>query len=545
MYKYDEVDVNFINQRSNQFTKQVERYFDNELDDDQFRSIRLRNGLYQELHAYMLRVAIPYGTINSQQLVQLAHIADKYDRGYGHFTTRQNIQFNWIKLSQITEIIADLAKVDMHAIQTSGKVMRNITADPLSGIREDEVADARPYCELIRQWFTVHPEFSWLPGKFKIAINGSERDEIGLQFHDLGLQVVLNDDNELGFSVYVGGGLGAAPMLAPNIKSFVPEQDILSYIESVLRVYNLIGQRSNDKRLRIKFLVKKLGIERFSELVERDWLASKGDDDIKLNAVKLNKIKQEFSLPIEPIKSITNNTTVDFNYSIWKNNNVISNKIDGYSIVYISLSQLGSAPGNIYSEQLIQLSKLASSYSLGEVRTTKKQDVVLPYVRNQDLYVLWQQLELFDLSSPHNSTLAHIVACPGADYCSLAKTESISVAQRVQQRLNENGILFETGELGLHISGCENSCAHHHVADIGLLGLNKGEENFYQITLGGGTKHKTVLGKKIGRAVSSDNVIDAVEKIVGVYIKNRKPDENFNQVFNRIGIQLFKESVYA
>jgi sulfite reductase (NADPH) hemoprotein beta-component len=545
MYKYNDNDVKFVDQRHHQFKKQVTRYFDNELSDDQFRSVRLRNGLYQELHAYMLRVLIPYGTLNSEQLNQLGLIAEKYDRGYGHFTTRQNIQFNWIDLLQINEIIKDLASVDMHAIQSSGKVVRNIAADPLSGIRKDEIADARPYCELIRQWFTLHPEFSWLPGKFKMAINGSEHDEIGIQFNDLGLQLVLNDNDELGFSVYVGGGLGAAPMLAKKIKSFVPEKDILSYLESVLRVYNLFGKRDNDKRLRIKFMVRSLGVENFSDLVERDWISSRDDDEVKLKISQLNKIKKDFLIPIKPITSKNKDKKVDFNYTIWKSNNVSENKVKGYSIVSVSLTQIGSAPGNIDSNQLRHLSVLASKYSLNEIRTTKNQDIIFPYVRNQDLFELWQQLEILDLSSPHNSTFAHIVSCPGADYCSLAKAVSIPVSQRIQNRFIENELLFEVGELNLHISGCENSCAHHHVADIGLLGLNKAKKDYYQITLGGRTKNNTKLGKKLGRAIASVDVVDAVEKIVNVYLNNKQQGENFNQLFNRIGIKLFKEAVYA
>ena len=545
MYKYDKRDIDFLNQRVNQFSKQVSRYFKKELDDDQFRSVRLRNGLYKELHAYMLRVAIPYGTINSEQLEQLAYIADKYDKGYGHFTTRQNIQFNWIDLPQITDLLADLAKVGLHAIQTSGKVVRNITADPLSGIRADEVADARPYCELIRQWFNLHPEFSWLPGKFKIAVNGSKSDEIGLEFHDLGLQIVLNDKNELGFAVYVGGGLGAAPMLATKIKSFVAEQDILSYIESVLRVYNLKGRRDNANRVRIKFLVKQLGGEKFSDLVEQYWLLSKDDKQLKLNTHQLNNLKKDFALAIKPITNVVTNNKVDFNFSIWKNSNVILNKVEGYSIVTISLTKLGAVPGNVSAIQLRHLAKLASKYSLDEVRTTKKQDLVFPFVKNEQVFELWSELQIYDLESPHKNTFSHIVACPGADYCSLAKTISIGVAQDIQKRFYDNNLLLEIGELDLHISGCENSCAHHHVADIGLLGLNKGNNAFYQITLGGATKHKTVLGKKIGRAISANEVVDVVEKIVNVYLENKAADEHFNQVFKRIGIQPFKDRVYA
>ncbi len=545
MYQYNDNDTQFLKQRVGQFSKQVNRYLERELNDDQFRSLRLRNGLYEELHAYMLRVAIPYGTLNAKQLQQLAYIADKYDKGYAHLTTRQNIQFNWIQLTQMGEILADLAKVNLHAIQTSGKVVRNITADPLSGIRVDEIADARPYCELIRQWFTLHPEFSWLPGKFKIAINGAKFDEIGLEFHDLGLQLNVNDKNQLGFSVYVGGGLGAAPMLAVKIKQFVAEQDVLSYLESVLRVYNLKGQRDNAKRLRIKFLVKKLGGEKFAELVEEDWLLSRNDSALKLNLPQLNAIKKDFELPIKPVKNTATENKVDFNFSIWKNNNVIANKVSGYSIVTISLTKLGSTPGNVAAEELRQLAKLAEYYSLGEIRTTKKQDLILPFVKNDDVFKLWYALKIYDLNSPHNNTFAHIVACPGADYCSLAKAVSISVAQRIQQRFHENNLLFEIDGLNLHISGCENSCAHHHVADIGLLGLNKGRQSYYQITLGGSTKYKTVLGKKIGRAISVYKIVDAVEDIVNVYLENKAQGENFSQVLKRIGIQIFKERVYG
>lgn len=545
MYKYDNIDTQFLNQRVVQFSKQVDRYSKKELNDDQFRSVRLRNGLYEELHAYMLRVAIPYGSINAEQLQQLADIADKYDRGYGHFTTRQNIQFNWIQLSDITNILQDLADVGLHAIQTSGKAVRNITADPLSGVRDNEIADARPYSELIRQWFTLHPEFSWLPAKFKIAINGAELDEIGLKFHDLGLQVLRNNKDQLGFAVYAGGGLGAAPMIGAKIKDFVFEKDILSYLESVLRIYNLKSRRDNVKRARIKFLVKELGANKFSELVERDWQGSRVDKNLELNYARLEKFKSDFDLPIKSLQNGIIEDSLDFNFSIWKNNNVSENKVDGYSVISISLTQFGSTPGNIDSNQLRQLAKLALKYSSNEVRSTKGQDIVFPFVKNTDLFSLWQELVLFDLSSPHHATFAHIVACPGADYCSLAKAPSISVSQRIQERFSDNGLLFEIKGIDLHISGCENACAHNHVADIGLLGLNKGGVDYYQIALGGSTKQKTVLGKKIGRAISTEDIVDVIEKIVNVYLENRKHSEDFCAVFERIGVEKFKERVYV
>jgi sulfite reductase (NADPH) hemoprotein beta-component len=545
MYKYDNLDSQFLGERVEQFTKQIDRYKKNELDEDQFRSLRLRNGLYKELHANMLRVAIPYGVINSKQLNQLALIANKYDKGYGHFTTRQNIQFNWIDLADMPNILKDLADAGLHAIQTSGKSIRNITADPLSGVRTDEIADARPYSEIIRQWFTLHPEFSWLPAKFKIAINGIKTDQIGMKFHDIGLQIVRNENKELGFAVYAGGGLGAAAMLAQEVKSFVPEEDILSYLESLLRTYNLQGRRNNPKKGRIKFLVKELGKDKFSELVEKDWLLSKDNKELKLNFAKLKKLQDNFKIPIKPKAYSNKNTDVDFNFSIWRKNNVRENKISGYSVIFVSLSQINSAPGDISHQQLKALAKLVLKYSCDEARITKKQDIVLPFVKNEDVYELWQKLNLIDLSSPHNDTFAHIVSCPGLDYCSLAKTTSIPIAKQIQNRFNENGLLFEAGNLSLHISGCENSCSHHHVADIGLLGLNKNEDAFYQITLGGNTKDDTELGKRLGRAVSQDEVIDVVEKIVKVYLANKEEEESFNKVFKRIGIAPFKDSVYA
>ena len=544
MYQYSPEDTKFLVERVDQFEKQLKRHLDGDLDAAKFRSLRLRNGLYMELHAHMLRVAIPYGTLNTIQLRALADVADKYDRGFGHFTTRQNIQYNWIELSEIANLLRELSSVGLHAIQTSGKATRNITADPLSGLTEGEIADARPYCELIRRWLNLHPEFSWLPGKFKIAINGAKLDETALRVHDLGLRLIRNKEGELGFTVYVGGGLGAAAMVAAETASFVPVEDILSYLESAMRIYNLKGRRDHLKKLRIKFLVRELGAKEYSQLVDEDWKQTRDDPELKLNLTHLSELEKDFALPIKPLALDGFVDKVDFNYSIWKKNNVRAHKVSGHSIVNISLTKLGKAPGDATSEQMRILADLADQYSYSELRTTKRQTIVFPYVRKDQVFDLWQSLEKYGLASPHQGTLAQIVACPGCDYCDLAKAGSIPIATRVQQRFDDMDKLLDIGDLNINISGCENSCAHHHVADIGLLGMQKNGEEYYQITVAGETLHKTVIGKKLGPSVSGDNVVDAVEDIVNVYLDNREEEEKFTEVFKRIGIKPFKEKVY-
>ena len=544
MYQYSPEDSKFLVERVDQFEKQLKRHLDGDLDAAKFRSLRLRNGLYMELHAHMLRVAIPYGTLNTTQLRALADVADKYDRGFGHFTTRQNIQYNWIELSEIANLLRELSSVGLHAIQTSGKATRNITADPLSGLTEGEIADARPYCELIRRWFNLHPEFSWLPGKFKIAVNGAKLDETALRVHDLGLRLVRNNEGELGFTVYVGGGLGAAAMVAAETASFVPVEDILSYLESAMRIYNLKGRRDHLKKLRIKFLVRELGAEEYSRLVDEDWKQTRDDPELKLNLTHLSELEKDFALPITPLVLDDFEDKVDFNYSIWKKNNVRAHKISGHSIVNVSLTKLGAAPGDATSEQMRILADLADQYGYSELRTTKRQTIVFPHVRKDQVFDLWQSLEKYGLASPHQGTLAQIVACPGGDYCDLAKAVSIPIATRVQQRFDDMDKLLDIGDLNINISGCENSCAHHHVADIGLLGMQKNGEEYYQITVAGETLYKTVIGKKLGPSVSGDNVVDAVEDIVNVYLDNREEEEKFTEVFKRIGIKPFKEKVY-
>jgi len=544
MYQYSPEDSKFLVERVDQFEKQLKRHLDGDLDAAKFRSLRLRNGLYMELHAHMLRVAIPYGTLNTTQLRALADVADQYDRGFGHFTTRQNIQYNWIELSEIANLLRELSSVGLHAIQTSGKATRNITADPLSGLTEGEIADARPYCELIRRWFNLHPEFSWLPGKFKIAVNGAKLDETALRVHDLGLRLVRNNEGELGFTVYVGGGLGAAAMVAAETASFVPVEDILSYLESAMRIYNLKGRRDHLKKLRIKFLVRELGAGEYSRLVDEDWKQTRDDPELKLNLTHLSELEKDFALPIKPLVLDDFEDKVDFNYSIWKKNNVRAHKISGHSIVNVSLTKLGAAPGDATSEQMRILADLADQYGYSELRTTKRQTIVFPHVRKDQVFDLWQSLEKYGLASPHQGTLAQIVACPGGDYCDLAKAVSIPIATRVQQRFDDMDKLLDIGDLNINISGCENSCAHHHVADIGLLGMQKNGEEYYQITVAGETLYKTVIGKKLGPSVSGDNVVDAVEDIVNVYLDNREEEEKFTEVFKRIGIKPFKEKVY-
>lgn len=545
MYKYSEDDTAFLTQRVEQFEKQLKRYLSGDLEDNKFRSLRLRNGLYMELHAHMLRVAIPYGVINSEQLRALAYVADKYDRGFGHFTTRQNIQFNWIELPEIADLLRDLSYVGMHAIQTSGKAVRNITADHFSGLTKDEIEDARPYCELIRRWFNIHQEFSWLPGKFKIAINGAKLDETALQIHDLGLKLIRNEKGKLGFKSYIGGGLGAAPMVAPEIHSFINIEDIISYLESALRVYNLKGRRDNAKRLRIKFLVRKHGAEEFRKMIDEDWQYGKNNNKLKLNMQELAKLKKDFVLPIKPIELKDFKDKIDIDYSIWKRNNVRGHKLSGYSIVNISLTQLGAAPGDATSKQMRIIADLADKYSCSEARTTKRQNLVLPYVRKDNLYDLWQELKQAELASPHLGTLADIVSCPGGDYCDLANAVSIPIAQQIQKCFNDIDKLHNIGLININISGCENSCAHHHIADIGLLGLKKSGEEYYQITIAGETLDETNIGTKLGRSISKDEVVKVVKTIVGVYLNNREETESFVNAFKRIGIEPFKEAVYG
>lgn len=544
MYKYSEEDTTFLTERVDQFEKQLKRHLSGELDISKFRNLRLRNGLYMELHAHMLRVAIPYGVLNSEQLRAFAHVADKYDKGFGHFTTRQNIQFNWIKLPEIADLLRELSYVGMHAIQTSGKAVRNITADPFSGLTKDEVEDARPYCELIRRWFNIHQEFSWLPGKFKIAVNGSKLDETALQIHDLGLKLVKNEKNELGFKSYIGGGLGASAMVAPEIHSFIKIEDIISYLESALRVYNLKGRRDNTRRLRIKFLVHKLGAKEFKKMVDEDWQYGKNNPKLKLNIDELKKLKKDFSLPIKAVDLKGFKDKIDINYSIWKKNNVREHKLKGYGIVNISLTELGAAPGDANSKQMRVIADLADKYSHSELRTTKRQNLVFPYVRKDNMYALWQELKIHKLASPHLGTLADIVACPGGDYCDLANAVSIPIAQQIQKRFDDIDKLENIGSININISGCENSCAHHHIADIGLLGLKKSGEEYYQITIAGETLHNTNIGTKLGRSVSKADVVDAVETIVKVYLDNRE-EENFVNTFARIGIEPFREKVYG
>ena len=565
MYKYSERDVEFLNNNVSQFSKQLKRHLNNELDCEKFKSLRLRNGLYKQLHAYMLRIAVPYGEMNSKQLRALALIADKYDKGYGHFTTRQNIQFNWIKLEEVPAIFKELAKVGMHAMQTSGKLVRNITADYMAGICEDEIADPRPYCEIIRKWFTMHPEFSWLGGKFKIAVNGANDDRTAFRFNDLGLKIVRNSNNELGFEIYVGGGLGAAAMVGEKIRSFLPTTHILSYIESILRVYNFYGRRDHPKRNRIKFLVRLMGIAKFKQMVEDDWNIVKTqqesdiDDskapslsqlhrtraELQLADENLAKVVKDFTLPIKPINLDNYKESSDSDYKIWRMNNVCKSKVNGYFAATISLAAIGKKKGNINSKQLNALAVLIDKYSCGEIRSTIKQNLVVPHVRRDELYGLWQDLDTLNLADPHLNTIANIVCCPGADYCSLAKTYSISLTTRIQQKFSQMNELLDSNGLSLNISGCENSCAHHHVADIGLLGLNKGGKDFYQITLAGRQGDNSAIGKKLGASINADDVVTTVEKIVAVYTKHKHKKENFSQVFDRIGMGLFKEAVYG
>jgi sulfite reductase (NADPH) hemoprotein beta-component len=544
MYRYDEYDQSIVDARVEEFRDQVARRLSGELSEDQFKPLRLMNGLYLQLHAYMLRVAVPYGTMDSRQMRMLGHIARKYDRGYGHFTTRQNIQFNWIKLAETPDILAELATVEMHAIQTSGNCIRNISSDQFAGAAADEIADPRPWAELLRQWSTFHPEFSYLPRKFKIAVIGASEDRAAVQLHDIGLQVRRDDAGEIGFRVFVGGGMGRTPMIAPVIRDFVAAGDLLSYVEACLRVYNRYGRRDNMYKARIKILVHEIGADEYRRQAEEEFLHVKtlGLDP---PAGEFDRIAAFFAPPAFETGLTDEIDRSDPDFAVWVDQNVRAHKAPGYAIVTISLKPTGGIPGDATADQIDLMADLAERHSFDELRVTHAQNIVLPHVRKADLYAIWQQLDAAGLATPNLDLISDIIACPGLDYCSLANARSIPVAQKIAQRFASPERQRDLGELKLKISGCINACGHHHAGHIGILGVDrKGEEN-YQLLFGGSGAEDTSIAKIVGPGFSEDGVVDAIEKATDVYLNLRSDGERFLDTYRRVGIAPFKEAIYG
>ena len=546
MYRYDAIDQQLVDERVAQFRDQTQRFLAGTLPEDDFRALRLRNGLYIQKYAPMLRVSIPYGLLNTQQVRMLAHIARKYDRGYGHFSTRQNIQYNWPKLEQVPDILADLATVEMHAIQTSGNCIRNVTADHLAGINTDEVEDPRPWCEIVRQWATFHPEFSFLPRKFKIAITGSPQDRAASKVHDVGLHLVRNDKGEVGFEVLVGGGLGRAPMIGHVINKFVAPRDLLAYLEAILRVYNLHGRRDNIHKARIKIIVKAFGPEKFREMVEAEFESAKGTAPV-LEQAEIDRVKAFFVPPsYEQLKDEDVLSGRPTEFRNWYQRNTRRHRVTGYRAVFLSLKSPKRPPGDITDEELERVADLADQYSFGLVRSTHDQNLIFADVRQRDLFAVWQALKAIDLATPNIGTLTDMICCPGGDFCSLANARSIPIAQQINERFDDLDYLYDLGDIELKMSGCMNACGHHHVGHIGILGVDKNGEEWYQITLGGSASGQdAALGQVIGPSVRHAEVAEIIERIINVYVAERETGERFIDTFRRIGVAPFKSRVYA
>ncbi len=548
MYAYSHVDQRLVEERVAQFRDQTKRYLAGKLDEEVFKQLRLRNGLYLQRHAPMLRVAVPYGILNSTQLRTLAHIARTYDRGFAHVTTRQNFQFNWPALEVVPDILAELARVQMHAIQTSGNCIRNVTSDPLAGVAPDELEDPRVWCELLRQWSTLHPEFSFLPRKFKIAVTGSSQDRVASQVHDIGLQMLTNLAGEAGFRVLVGGGLGRTPVIGKALRDFLPRHDLLSYLDAILRVYNLHGRRDNLYKARIKILVNALGIERFREQVEVEWQSLR-DTELRLDDARIDEVARSFRQP--PYKSLQDDQSITRRcgrnplFASWYRQNTRSHRVPGYRVVYLSLKNHGQPPGDISDAQMDQVADLADRYSFGEIRTTYTQNLILAQVEQSELEALWGALTRLRLANPNIGTVNDIICCPGFDFCALANATSIDVAEDITRRFSSLDRIYGIGELKINISGCMNACGHHHVGHIGLLGVDKSGEDWYQITLGGSADNHTALGKVLGPAVAKARIGEVIETIIETYVELRDDGETFLQTLQRIGRAPFKEKVYA
>jgi sulfite reductase (NADPH) hemoprotein beta-component len=550
MYLYDAIDQKLVDERVVQFRDQTRRFLAGELSEEDFRPLRLRNGLYIQRHAPMLRIAIPYGELSALQLRKLAHIARTYDRGYGHFSTRQNLQLNWPRLEDVPAILAELATVQMHAIQTSGNCVRNITADHYAGVVPDEIVDPRVYCEILRQWSTFHPEFNYLPRKFKIAFNGAREDRAALRFHDIGLQALRSADGTIGFRVLVGGGMGRTPILAPTLREFLPWQHLLTYVEAILRVYNRYGRRDNLWKARIKILVKDRTAEKFREEVEAEWGYIK-DGPSTLTVEEVDRVAQRFTQPAyetlpQRDRKFEQHRRDNRAFARWVERNVARHRVPGYAAVTLTLKQTGTAPGDVTADQMDAVADLTDRYSCGELRVTHEQNLLLANVRRKDLYELWQHVRELKLATPNLGLLTNIIACPGGDFCSLANAKSIPVAEAIQRRFDDLDYVYDIGELDLNISGCMNSCGHHHAGHIGILGVDKQGAEFYQISIGGNQGNDASIGKVIGPSVAQDEVPVVIERLIHVYLHRRDSEhERFIETVRRIGIEPFKEAAYG
>ncbi|HLT14523.1 MAG TPA: nitrite/sulfite reductase [Marinobacter sp.] len=550
MYVYDEHDRQIAAERVAQFRDQTERALAGELSEEEFLPLRLQNGLYVQRLAPMLRICVPYGMLRSRQLRRLARITRDYDKGYAHVTTRTNIQLNWPRIEDVPDILAELAEVEMHANQTSGNCIRNTTTDPFSGVQKDEIADPRPYCEIIRQWSTFHPEFAFLPRKFKIAVNASEHtDRAAIQVHDIGLQMVRNDQGELGFQVHVGGGLGRTPMVGPVIRTFLPELDLLTYLEAIVRVYNRYGRRDNKFKARIKILVKALSPETFAQKVEAEWEQIK-HSPTRLSHEEIARVQGYFTEPAyEALEDVTDTLSQQRfehrDFDRWLTHNVHEHKKPGYAIVTLTLKRTGTPPGDLTDRQLEQVADLADEYSFGEARATHEQNVVLADVRQDRLFELWQAIKPMGFATANLNTLTDIICCPGGDYCALANAKSIPVADAIQRRFDDLDYLYDLGPIDLNISGCMNACGHHHVGHIGVLGVDKKGAEFYQVSLGGSSQHDANIGKILGPSFAQEDMPEVIAKIIDVFVETRTEEETFLDTYRRVGLDPFKERVYA
>ena len=551
MYIYDQYDQKLVDERVEQYRDQTKRYLEGQISEEEFLPLRLQNGLYVQRLAPMLRIAVPYGLMSSRQVRKIAAISRTFDKGYVHFTTRQNIQLNWPVLEEVPDILAELASVEMHAIQTSGNCIRNTTTDQFAGVADDEIEDPRPWCEIIRQWSTLHPEFAFLPRKFKIAVCGSEEDRAAFLLHDIGLQLVKNESGETGFHVFAGGGLGRTPVIASSIREFLPKEHLLTYLDAILRVYNRFGNRDNKYKARIKILVRAWTPAVFAERVEAEWEHLK-NGPATLNGNEIERVKSFFTLPdYQTVDSaavdaeVQSLATEHKAFSRWLDRNVRAQKQAGYASVTLSLKPAGVAPGDVTDRQLEQIADLADRYSFGEIRTTHNQNIVLADILKSELFELWQQAKSAGLATPNIGTINDMICCPGGDYCSLANAKSIPVAEAIQRKFDDLDYVYDLGDLELNISGCMNACGHHHIGHIGILGVDKKGEEWYQIQLGGSANKNAALGKVLGRSLSRDAVVDSIEKLLDVYVENRLDQESFLSTYQRIGIEKFKERVYA
>jgi sulfite reductase (NADPH) hemoprotein beta-component len=549
MYRYDQFDQRFIDERVVQFRDQTRRFLAGELTEDEFRPLRLQNGLYIQKYAPMLRIAIPYGLLSSAQLRTLAHIGRKYDRGYGHFTTRQNLQFNWPRLEDVPDILEELARVQMHAIQTSGNCVRNITTDHFAGVAGDEIVDPRPYCELLRQWSTFHPEFAYLPRKFKIGVSGSPVDRAATLIHDIGVHALRDDAGEVGFRVLVGGGLGRTPIIGHVIREFLPRGEILNYLDAIMRMYNRFGRRDNKWKARIKILVKDMGIDAFREQVEADWERVRGGPGVVPDE-EIARLTSFFDAPPYenlPGEDASFRAAIADNraFSNWVKRNVFPHKVPGYAVVTLSLKKTGVPPGDATSDQMDAVAELADAYSFGELRVSHEQNLIFTDVKQVELLTLWGELKALGFATPNIGLLTDIVCCPGGDFCSLANAKSIPIAESIQRRFDDLDYLYDLGEIDLNISGCMNACGQHHIGNIGVLGVDKNGEEWYQVSIGGAQGERASLGKVIGPSFAAAEMPDVVERLVDVYVERRHEDERFIDTVRRLGLEPFKERVYA